>query len=86
MNLSEPLRHGEVALVGAGPGSPDLLTVAAMKLLADCDVVVYDALVSRDILQLADPAADWIEHGVPRIDMEKHLKARQAKAKVAATS
>ncbi len=32
------------------------------------------------------PAADWIEHGVPRIDMEKHLKARQAKAKVATTS
>jgi len=63
MNLAEPLQQGEVALVGAGPGSPDLLTVAATKLLADCDAVVYDALVSQDILQLASPAADWIEAG-----------------------
>lgn len=63
MNLAEPLLAGEVALVGAGPGSPDLLTVAATKLLADCDVVVYDALVSREILQQTDPGADWIEAG-----------------------
>lgn len=63
MNLAEPLLPGEVALVGAGPGSPDLLTVAATKLLADCDVVVYDALVSREILALASPTADWIEAG-----------------------
>jgi len=50
--LSSPLERGEVALVGAGPGTADLLTCAAARLLADCDVIVYDALVSREVLDL----------------------------------
>lgn len=50
MQLSSPLVPGEVALVGAGPGDPELMTQAAVKLLAECDVVVYDALVSDQIL------------------------------------
>ena len=52
-----------VALVGAGPGDPDLLTVRAARLLAEADVVVHDALVSREVLELARPGAELIDVG-----------------------
>ncbi|MFQ5356654.1 MAG: uroporphyrinogen-III C-methyltransferase [Mariprofundaceae bacterium] len=61
--FSAPLRAGEVALVGAGPGAPDLLTQAAVKLLADCDVIVHDALVSDSILALGSASAERIYAG-----------------------
>jgi len=60
IKLDSPLKNGEVALVGAGPGDPSLLTFAAHRLISDCDVIVYDALVSDDILTLADPQAETI--------------------------
>jgi len=63
MKLSDPLKSGEVALVGAGPGAKDLLTLAAAKLIGDCDAVVFDALVSEEVLNLAAVGADLIEAG-----------------------
>ncbi|MGE3916922.1 MAG: siroheme synthase CysG [Hyphomicrobiaceae bacterium] len=46
-------RRGHVALVGAGPGDADLLTIKAVRALQSADVILYDDLVSNDVLELA---------------------------------
>jgi uroporphyrinogen III methyltransferase/synthase len=51
---------GKVFLVGAGPGDPGLLTVKALRLLKEADVIVYDALVSKHILKSARENAELI--------------------------
>ncbi|HYU62627.1 MAG TPA: uroporphyrinogen-III C-methyltransferase [Verrucomicrobiae bacterium] len=55
--------NGRVALVGAGPGDPDLLTIRARELLAEADFVLHDALVSRDTLTLSGPDARLVDVG-----------------------
>jgi len=63
MALDRALEAGEVALVGAGPGAAALLTLAAARLIGDCDVIVHDALVSDEVLAMAAPAAELIPAG-----------------------
>lgn len=53
-----PFEPGTVWLVGAGPGDPGLLTLAGLFALRAADVIVYDALVSDAVLNLANPAAE----------------------------
>ena len=57
------LEMGKVYLVGAGPGDPELLTLKAVRILRDADVVIYDRLVSAEVLALANPAATFIYAG-----------------------
>lgn len=61
--FAERSQYGKVYLVGAGPGDPGLLTLKGKGLLECADVVVYDALVSPQILAMINPQAEKIDAG-----------------------
>lgn len=54
---------GKVFLIGAGPGDPELLTLKSVRMLQDADVVVYDRLVSPEILSMAPAGAQLVPVG-----------------------
>jgi len=79
---------GSVALVGAGPGDAELITLKGARLLGLADVVVYDNLVSQGIMDLASPTAEHIfvgkmagNHTLPQEEICQLLvdKAREGK-------
>lgn len=82
---------GTVYLVGAGPGDAGLLTLRGAELLGRADVVVYDALVNRELLRLAPKSAEIIyggkraaDHAIPQDELNTLLvgKAREGKTVV----
>ncbi|MFB3778626.1 MAG: uroporphyrinogen-III C-methyltransferase [Bryobacteraceae bacterium] len=61
---------GKIYLVGAGPGDPELLTIKALRLLQGASVVLYDRLVTAEILALANPQAEFLYGGKHEGDQE----------------
>ncbi|MGN0658068.1 MAG: uroporphyrinogen-III C-methyltransferase [Emergencia sp.] len=77
---------GKVYLVGAGPGDRELLTVKAVRLIKEADVIVYDRLVSESIMDLIPEGAELIDvgknvgnHPVPQHEINRIL-LREAQA------
>ena len=75
LERTQPASQGKVALVGAGPGDPGLLTIKALRALNEADVILYDRLVSPDILALA--RRDALRIAVGKTPGEDHNATQQ---------
>jgi uroporphyrin-III C-methyltransferase/precorrin-2 dehydrogenase/sirohydrochlorin ferrochelatase len=80
--LDENAPRGVVHIVGAGPGDPELLTLRALRLISDADVILHDRLVSDAVLNLSRRDAERIyvgkaqaEHSTPQRDIEARMIA-----------
>ncbi|MEJ5367052.1 MAG: uroporphyrinogen-III C-methyltransferase [Bryobacteraceae bacterium] len=69
-------RASTIYLVGAGPGRADLLTLRAARILAEADVVLYDRLVSAEVLAMARPGALLVDAG------KEHGRQQETQARI----
>ncbi len=65
------MKRGKVFIVGAGPGNPDLLTVGGLRAIQNADVVLYDRLVSPEVMALVPEACEKIYVGKSKGDQDK---------------
>ncbi len=79
-HLAGPFEPGTVCLIGAGPGDPTLISVRGAVRIAQADVILYDTLVERWLLALADPAAELVfvgkqagRHSLPQTQINRLL-------------
>ena len=80
------MNKGKVYLVGAGPGDPELITVKGKRCIEEADIIIYDRLVARDVLDFARPGAEKIfvgkedsYHTIPQEEINRLIadKARE---------
>lgn len=71
---------GYVALVGAGPGDPDLLTIRAARIIAQAEIVFVDRLVGQGVMELISASAEIVyvgkskgEHSVPQAEIQRRM-------------
>jgi len=69
------LSKGKVFLVGAGPGDPELITVKGKKVLEEADIILYDRLVNKKILEFASKTAELISVG-KEYEKQKEIQDR----------
>ena len=68
VTLNPNSSEGEVFLIGAGPGDPELLTLKAWRILQEADIVLYDRLVSQPIMDMIPEGTELVHVGKKRSD------------------
>ncbi len=87
--MNEDIREGKVYIAGAGPGDPGLLTLKVKRILGKADVIVYDSLISEDILSYAKDGCEIIyagkrssNHTLPQHSINELLTEKAGENKV----